>query len=245
MSEFDAYTEDYESLLNRGLWVSGESQTYFSRGRVAWLSRRIHQLGFRPEKVLDYGCGTGTATPFLVELLGARSVTGVDVSERSLEVAREACTGLPAQFLTARDYVPDESIDLAYCNGVFHHIPPPDRLDAVRYIARCLRPGGLFALWENNPWNPGTQYIMSRIPFDRDAIKLSSFEARRLVTAAGLSVLRVDYTFFFPGPLDWLRPIEPRLSWCPFGAQYQVLCTRPAAPEPPTVTTSVMNEAAR
>jgi hypothetical protein len=25
---------------------------------------------------------------------------------------------------------------------------------AVDYVYRSLRPGGLFAFWENNPWNP-------------------------------------------------------------------------------------------
>ena len=27
-----------------------------------------------------------------------------------------------------------------------------------RRFVRALRPGGLFALWENNPWNPGTRW---------------------------------------------------------------------------------------
>src|SRR4029434_4043103 len=72
---------------------------------------------------------------------------------------------------------------LVYCNGVFHHIPPQAREAAVAYVARALRPGGLWAFWENNPWNPGTRYAMHRIPFDRDAIPLTPPEARRLLQA--------------------------------------------------------------
>jgi hypothetical protein len=26
-----------------------------------------------------------------------------------------------------------------------------------------MRPGGVVALWENNPWNPATRYVMGRI----------------------------------------------------------------------------------
>ena len=231
MSEFDAYTDDYEGMLERGLAVSGEAQDFFARGRVAWLAERVAKLGLHPREVLDYGCGTGGTTPLLLELLEARSVVGVDASERSLATARELHSSPSARFQSIRDYEPDGSMDLAYCNGVFHHIPLAERPAAIQYIASSLRPGGLLAFWENNPWNPGTRYVMSRIPFDRDAIRLSALEAQRLVRSAGLSVLRVDYCFFFPRLLAWLRGIEPLLSWCPFGAQYMVLCERPSTPE--------------
>jgi SAM-dependent methyltransferase len=176
--------------------------------------------------VLDYGCGTGTATPYIIEILKASHVVGVDISESSLEVAREHHAGLPASYELISSYNPSESIDLAYCNGVFHHIPLAERLECARYVADCLRPGGLFALWENNPWNPGTRYVMSRIPFDRDAIMLSARTARKLVKDAGLRVVRTDYRFIFPKFLSALRKIEEVAVRLPFGAQYQVLCRK-------------------
>lgn len=53
-------------------------------------------------------------------------------------------------------------------------------LAVVDLVRRSLRPGGVFAFWEINPWNPGTRHVMSRIPFDRDAIMLTPPEARWL-----------------------------------------------------------------
>ena len=100
-------------------------------------------------------------------------------------------------------------------------------VDSIRFIASCLRPNGFFALWENNPWNPGARLVMSRIPFDRDAIMLSAREARKLITAAGLQVIRTDYRFIFPRFLSALRPIEELAVRLPLGAQYQVLCQKP------------------
>ena len=120
-------------------------------------------------------------------------------------------------------------IDLAYCNGVFHHIPPPQRARELSYIMRCLRPGGIIALWENNPWNPGTQYVMWRIPFDREAVKLSPIHARRLLRQSGFEVLSTDFLFFFPGLLRALRSIEPFISGLPLGGQFLVLCQRPVS----------------
>lgn len=229
MGEFDAYADNYESALNEGLRVSGEAPDFFAQGRVAWLAGCLRRLGVTARNVLDFGCGTGTATPHLIDQLGASAVTGVDVSKRSLEVARSTFTALPTRFRTIAAHQPDGSIDVAYCNGVFHHIPPAERPEAVRFVARCLRPGGLFALWENNPWNPGTRYVMSRIPFDRGAITLTPPETRRLMASAGLTVLRTDYCFFFPGMLRWLRGLEPYLHRFPLGAQYMVLGVRPVS----------------
>ena len=85
------------------------------------------------------------------------------------------------QFSSLQEFDSEGDADLVYCNGVFHHIPPQERSSALKFVDRTLRTGGLFSFWENNPWNPGTQYLMSRLPFDRDAIKLSSIESRRLV----------------------------------------------------------------
>ena len=99
---------------------------------------------------------------------------------------------------------------------------------AIDYVLRSLRPGGLFAFWENNPWNPGTRYVMSRIPFDRDAITLSSPEARHLLRLGGFEILRTDFLFIFPRILDWCRWVEPLCSRLPLGAQYQVLCRKPS-----------------
>ncbi|MBW1916076.1 MAG: class I SAM-dependent methyltransferase, partial [Deltaproteobacteria bacterium] len=116
--------------------------------------------------------------------------------------------------------------DLAFCNGVFHHIPKREREGVIRYIMNSLRPCGMFAMWENNPWNPGTRYVMSKIPFDRDAVPLSGPGARALMRSAGFRILRTDYYFIFPKSMRGLRWMEARLTPLPIGAQYQVLCRK-------------------
>ena len=63
MSEFDEYAADYDAALNRGLSLTGESKEYFAMERVKWVSRCLADLGARPSRVLDFGCGTGGACP--------------------------------------------------------------------------------------------------------------------------------------------------------------------------------------
>ena len=151
---------------------------------------------------------------------------GLDVSEESISVARRQSTAASTRFETFTDFTPVGDIDLIYSNGVFHHIPPEKRAAALEVAWRALRPGGVFALWENNPWNPGTRYVMSRIPFDRDAVTLSAPEACRMLRASNFEIRRVDFLFIFPRIMKWLRPLERRLSSLPLGAQYQVLACK-------------------
>jgi SAM-dependent methyltransferase len=224
---FDQYAAAYDEALQRGLAVSGEDKGYFARGRLVWLKRCLAGLGVSPRRVLDFGCGTGSATPFFLELLDPDELLGADVSEGCLEVARSTHGSARARFERLTEAAPRAAFDLAFCNGVFHHIPPPERDAAVGYVFRALRPGALFACWENNPWNPGTRYIMSRVPFDRDAILLRPSEARALLERGGFEVLRTDFLFIFPRWLKWLRWLECPLARWPLGGQYQVLARRP------------------
>ena len=227
--EFDTFAEAYDRALAEGISVSGEDKTYFARGRLAWLGRRLQTMNFAARSVLDFGCGTGSSTPYFHECLVAESILGIDVSAASLRIARRDHGSATTQFAMVDEHRPAGNIDLAFCNGVFHHIPPAERLSAVEHVFDSLRPGGLFAYWENNSWNPATRYVMSRIPFDRDAITLTPPESRRLLRSGGFEVLETRYHFIFPRALRWLRPLEPVVSRWPLGTQYVVLCRRPAS----------------
>ena len=225
--EFDQYAESYDAALEKGIAVSGESKDFFAAGRVHWLQRCLRALDCAPTTLLDFGCGTGSASPWLIEAFGPSALLGVDLSGKSIDVARAAHGAETVSFQTLAAWKPGGDVDLAFCNGVFHHIPLDQRAGAARSVFDALRPGGTFALWENNPWNPGTRYVMSRIPFDRDAIMLWPGETRRLLRDQGFDIVRTDFLFVFPGMLRALRGVEPLLSKLPLGAQYQVLARRP------------------
>ena len=223
-STFDDFAESYDSALDRGLAVTGEERSYFARGRMQMLKSSLRKLGFHAQAAMEFGCGTGANIPFLFEIIEAESVLGIDRSKKSIDAAR---SNVPlASFSMPSDYLPIASLDLVFCNGVFHHIHPAERLAAAEYVRDCLRPGGIFAFWENNPWNPGTRYVMKRISFDRDAVTLSSIKGRQLLSAAGFHVLDVAYMFIFPHALRGLRGLELPLSRLPLGGQYQLLAMK-------------------
>jgi hypothetical protein len=98
----------------------------------------------------------------------------------------------------------------------------------TRRIFNLLRPGGIMALFENNPWSPPARLVMRRIPFDRGAQMVRPATARRLLRDAGFSPASPPtYLFFFPHAVRRLRRIEPSLRRVPAGAQYLVIGRRP------------------
>ncbi|MBV8757653.1 MAG: methyltransferase domain-containing protein [Deltaproteobacteria bacterium] len=224
--QFDQYTTTYEEELAKSLSASGESRDYFAAGRVAWLAKCLDKLEVKANHVLDFGCGDGLTTPMLLSGLGATSAVGTDVSEGTIAEAlkRHAVDGV--SYAPLSTYKPAGNIDVAYCNGVFHHIAPAERDEAVSIVRDSLRPGGLFALWENNPWNPATRYVMSRCAFDEDAITLTPPEARRLVVKNGFEIVRTDYRFIFPRALRFMRWFENLVYFTPLGTQYMVLAQK-------------------
>jgi SAM-dependent methyltransferase len=179
-----------------------------------------------PLRIVDFGCGTGSAIPFLNKFFPKAFVLGVEISSKSIEIAKNLHKSSCVEFRQADSSWADGSFDLVFCNGVFHHIPPESRHHALKKIKDALKPNGLFAFWENNPWNPGTRIVMSRIPFDRDAETISPLAARSLLLKAEFSITESTSTFYFPRILSIFRKLEKFLAFIPLGAQYQILAKK-------------------
>jgi len=228
---FDA-AADYDAQLNLGLRVTGEDKKYFVHGRLEVLRRSLPS-DFNPTRILDYGCGTGYTTGALAQAFETSFVTGADTSENALDLARREYPGPRIEYCHVRDLAPAASHDLCYVNGVFHHIRPEHRRDALATIRGVLSPGAYLALFENNPRNPGTRLVMKRIPFDRDARLLSPAAVVHLLRNGGFRTERRPvHLFFFPAFLRFLRRFEPALESIPLGGQYLVLARLPSTGRP-------------
>jgi SAM-dependent methyltransferase len=117
---------------------------------AALIARAKPQPG---EHVLDIGCGSGTTTLKLAELVQPRGyVLGVDISRPMLAVARRRATAAKtgAQFMeddvTTTDLEP-KSFDLAFSQlGVMFFADP---VAAFRNVHQAMKPGGRlhFACW--------------------------------------------------------------------------------------------------
>jgi SAM-dependent methyltransferase len=215
---------NYQEYLDKGIKLSGEGQEFFIQGRLEALA---HRITLKPGRILDFGCGNGLTTRFLRRSYPNAEIIGIDPAVDAIEYARANFAGPGIAFYPMDQLAALGRFDLSHVNGVFHHIPLQERLGAAQSVWKALEDGGLFAFFENNPWNPGTRLVMKRIPFDRDAITLSIPESKRLLRQAGFSRVDESWTmFYFPRILSVLRPLEPSLGALPLGAQYCVLARK-------------------
>jgi len=225
-SEFDQYASDYEAMQKDPLRHSfSQDGTFFIARKWLLIRSYFAGLGRDLSKVswLDIGCGKGELLR-----LGAPEVafiTGCDVSTEMLKL----CEDIDSRPMTHPERLPfpDASFDLLTAVCVYHHVPPDGRAGLTREAARVLRPGGVFAIIEHNPLNPGTRLIVNRLPMDRHAILLGSWETRRLLRAAGFDGLETTYFLYLPEkPFRIFGGLETVLKRVPLGGQYAVFGRR-------------------
>src|SRR5437667_3254340 len=142
-----------------------EQHQNYARGRAlteeqlqAWITAFAAVLPEqRPLAGLDVGSGTGRFSPALARAFGP--VTGVEPSARMREIALSQSRHPDVQYVTgaAEDMpVPSGSADYALMFLSWHHVQ--DKPQAVRELARVLRPGGRLLLRANfrdhhpQPW---------------------------------------------------------------------------------------------
>jgi len=168
---------EYDDMLNEGLKYSGENKFYFLKNRVDRL-KNILPKDKKIKKILDFGCGIGDSSQYLKKCFPNAAVFGVDTSEGAIEYAKSTYPDITFQ---TNEGFNEGAFDLCYCNGVFHHIDLEKRKEALEYVNSKLSVGGFFSMFENNPLNPGTRYIMRKIPFDKDAIPIYHYNAKKIL----------------------------------------------------------------
>lgn len=98
------------------------------------------------KRVMEIGCGLGTAMINFAR--HADRVTAVDLSDKSLELAKQRAEVYGLQdkvsFYQANaeelsQYVPVEPYDLIYSFGVIHHTPHPERV--IEQLHQYVKPG--------------------------------------------------------------------------------------------------------
>lgn len=226
-AEFDAYTANYNEEINKALNFSGLDIDFFARVKNDYL---VDILDARPggaakAELLDVGCGVANAHKQLTERVGA--IAGIDVSAASIAVARQRNPGIRYEVFDGT-HLPfaERSFDAAFAINVFHHVPVAQRPALVADVRRVLRPEGLFAIFEHNPFNPVTRRIVNTCEFDKDAVLLKRRDSETLLRDAGFSDISTRYIFSVPAAGRLLRGVDRLFSLLPFGAQYYTLGTK-------------------
>lgn len=218
---FDEYARSYGRLHRDSISASGEEPAYFAAYKVDYIVRVLGRNESSDLAILDFGCGIGNSLPHLAGAFPGAKLHGVDVSSESISLAQQRCPQAELH-VVVNDCMPiaESSIDIAMAACVYHHIPPEQRQAWTNEIRRVLKPDGHFFIFEHNPINPLTQWVVKNCAFDDDAILLPTRESLGLLDQAGMRDASIDYIVFFPKFAARLRALEKRLGWLPLGAQY-------------------------
>jgi len=175
---FDDFAEKFDHHLI-------EKLEYKTPGIINLSVRSVIDPEYKELDVLDLGCGTGLCGPLFRDL--ARTLTGIDLSEKMLEKARQrdvydelASSDIVSFLSPARD-----AYDLIIAVDVFVYIV--DLGPIFTASAQALRPGGLFA-FSLEAEEEGAAYVLR--PSGRYAHSMSYI--RRLMDDAGLQELSVE-----------------------------------------------------
>jgi ubiquinone/menaquinone biosynthesis C-methylase UbiE len=100
-------------------------------------------------RILDAGCGTGEAASRMAGLFPRAQILGVDVVDRSLDLARQRYRNLAPRVEFEHQSIYElraagGSFDLTVCRHVIHSIPRADRV--IAELVRVTRPGGYLHL---------------------------------------------------------------------------------------------------
>ncbi|MDN3506418.1 MAG: bifunctional 2-polyprenyl-6-hydroxyphenol methylase/3-demethylubiquinol 3-O-methyltransferase UbiG [Simkaniaceae bacterium] len=111
--------------------------------RNPWIQQVLTSTYAHPCRVLDVGCGGGYLTNFLATK--GHFVSGVDLSEQSLQIAKKYDTSESVEYKRASAYelpFPDNTFDAVCAMDLLEHVENPAQV--VKEASRVLKKGGLF-----------------------------------------------------------------------------------------------------
>ena len=220
MRQFDELAGNYDELLRdplRDHFASGSD--FFIQQKCRIVADRLARLGGgRALRVLDAGCGQGTAFQFLDQ---HTRVFGCDVSIPMLQQAVARGPVAVQEPLTLP--FGDDTFDAAYAFCVYHHIPAQDHLRHLKELRRVIVRGGEVMVFEHNPYNPVTARIFKRAPIDQGCEMIPPPALRALFREAGFAQVTHGYLLFLPESLYRVfGSVERALTRFPLGGQYFV-----------------------
>lgn len=142
---------NHESVMRSHRWRTAANSAAYLTGKLS-----------PGMSVLDVGCGPGSITADLAELVAPGQVTGVDTTPVSLAEAREVAMarGLANLSFAVGDVhalgYTSGTFDVVHAHQVLQHVADP--VQALREMRRVRRPGGIVAArdadYEAMTWYP-------------------------------------------------------------------------------------------
>ena len=112
------YYRDFYSDLEKGCGYDPSCEpTFHERIETA-----IKIIGPAPKRILDFGCGSGNGVKRFLDV--GHHVTGVDISESGIRLAKEEVPSARFELIDSEIQVPfpDQSFDVCFSSEVLEHL---------------------------------------------------------------------------------------------------------------------------
>ncbi len=139
--------------------------------RLNWIKNLVG--GLEGKTIIDIGCGGGILAESMAA--GGANVTGIDLAEKSLKVAKlhGLESGVPVTYrnISAEDMALEQpgQFDIVTCMEMLEHVPDPGSI--IRACSTMVKPGGwvFFSTLNRNPKSflfaiIGAEYILRLLP---------------------------------------------------------------------------------
>lgn len=139
--------------------------------RLNWI--RQHAGLLAGKKIVDVGCGGGILAESMA--LGGADVTGIDLAEKSLKVARlhglETGVSVNYQAISAEQLADEQAgqFDVVTCMEMLEHVPDPGSI--IQACSKLVKPGGwvFFSTLNRNAKSflfaiVGAEYVLRMLP---------------------------------------------------------------------------------
>jgi ubiquinone/menaquinone biosynthesis C-methylase UbiE len=175
MAQLDRYTHGHhESVLRSHTWRTAQNSAGFLLPHLS-----------SGDRLLDVGCGPGTITMDLAEIVAPGHVIGLDRSPEVIDRAREAADARELANLSFEvgdvynlDFA-DSSFDVVYAHQVLQHLSDPVR--ALREMRRVLRDGGWLGVRDGDygafTWSPPNEGLNRWMELYHDITRKNEAEA--------------------------------------------------------------------
>jgi len=155
-SNHPAFTSYYEEQSQKADVI--ERFRHLRNVLLTFYAAHAGRQGAASLNVVDIGCGAGTQAILWAE--EGHHVSGVDVSERLIDVGKErmAKAGVSVDFkvgTSSRLPLPDAHTDICLLPELLEHVP--DWFDTLKECHRILKPGGLVYISTSNALCPSQQ----------------------------------------------------------------------------------------
>jgi ubiquinone/menaquinone biosynthesis C-methylase UbiE len=226
-SEFDNYAKNYHKQMGHKFRrLVDPSDNYFIELKAKLLYKFIEEYfvdkEVKPLKILDFGCGLGDFSKYLQSK--DRKIYGLDLSFEMIKYANSNNPYSNVFFHQANgDHIPiqDRSFDVVFTSCVFHHIEIENFNQIFNEIKRVCKINGIIIVFEHNPNNLITQFVVRTTPIDKNAKLLQREYLLRVMRQHQFTIYAKGYLLFGPKFVDeFLTENLPGIYQFPLGGQY-------------------------